>query len=73
MVTSEQVHLFRRIFVGRLDVYGTYDPASGRVWQVKEAVSDDVVRAHLDGRKPLGLYLLKDDTLWASVCREPGV
>jgi hypothetical protein len=52
--------------VGRLDVYGTYDPTSGRAWQVKEMVSDDVVMAHLNGRMPLGLYLLKEDTTWAS-------
>lgn len=67
MITGEQVRLFRAVFAGRADVYGTYDPGTGRAWQVKSAITDDVVKAHLSGRQPLGLYLLLKDTIWASV------
>ena len=38
MITVEQVRLFRGLFVGRTDAYGTYDPMSGRVWQVKAPI-----------------------------------
>ena len=66
MITEEQVRLFRALFAGRADVYGTYEPGMGRAWQVKAAITDDVVKAHLSGRQPLGLYLLLKDTVWAS-------
>jgi hypothetical protein len=67
VTTVEQVRLFRGLFTGRTDAYGTYDPGSGRVWQVKAPITDEVVHAHLTGRQPLGLYLLLKDTVWASV------
>jgi hypothetical protein len=67
MNIEEQVSIFREMFMGRTDVYGTYDPATGRAWQVKAAITDDVVQAHLTGMRPLGLYLLVKDTVWASV------
>ena len=54
----EKVRLFRARFAGLDHVYGTYDPNSGRSWQVKKPVTDEVVLNHLMGRKPLGLYLL---------------
>ena len=32
----EKIRLFQSFFSGLSHVYGTYDPASGRTWQVKE-------------------------------------
>jgi hypothetical protein len=59
--TAEKIALFRRCFTGRLDVYGTFDPASGRVRQVKAPVTNAVILAHLQGRQPYGVYLLVQD------------
>lgn len=60
-ITDAQVALFRRRFSGLEQVYGTYDPATGHVWQVKQPVDDGVIRAHLEGRQPYGVYLLVQD------------
>jgi hypothetical protein len=55
---AEKVRLFRSRFSGLEHVYGTYDPGSGRSWQVKQPVTDAVVFEHLHGERPLGIYLL---------------
>ena len=55
---KEKVHLFRTRFSGLQHVYGTYDPVSGRAWQVKQPVTDAVLLAHLTGKRPYGVYLL---------------
>jgi len=60
-ITDAQVALFRTRFSGLEQVYGTYDPATGHVWQVKQPVDDGVIRAHLEGRQPYGVYLLVQD------------
>ncbi|MBT3379375.1 MAG: hypothetical protein HN742_26485 [Lentisphaerae bacterium] len=65
--TSEKLELFRRLFTGRADAYGTYDPKTARVWQVKEPVTEAVLLAHLRGQQPYGLYLLGGDTTSALV------
>jgi hypothetical protein len=59
--TLEKLLLFRSFFTGLKNVYGTYDPASGRACQVKAPVTDKVLLAHLAGRKPYGVYLLVKD------------
>ena len=56
---QEKIALFRGRFVGGLThVYGSYDPSSGRTFQVKRAITDDTIYQHLKGIAPLGLYLL---------------
>jgi hypothetical protein len=55
---EEKVRLFRSRFSGLEHVYGTYDPNTGRVWQEKDEIDDAVVLAHLQGKRPLGIYLL---------------
>ena len=65
--SAAKVRLFGRLFSGRQDVYGTYDPASGRVWQVKKPVTDEVRLKHLTGRQPYGVYLLTGDRTRAVV------
>jgi hypothetical protein len=66
-VSDEQVILFRSVFTGRSDVYGTYDPQARRSWQVKRPVTDQVIRDHLEGRVPYGVYLLDQDRIYAVV------
>jgi len=56
--TAKKVELFRACFSGLEHVYGTYDPDSGRSWQVKQPVTDEVIVNHIMGRTPLGRYLL---------------
>ncbi len=56
--TAEKTDLFRAAFPGLDHVYGTYDLGSGRSWQVKQPVTDEVIVNHIMGRKPLGRYLL---------------
>ena len=65
--TAEKIRLFRRFFDGLLNVYGTYDPVTGRVHQVKQMVTDQVVLRHLQGRQPYGAYLLVQDRTRAVV------
>ena len=65
--TNAKLALFRERFVGRMDVYGTYDPVSGKSWQVKTSVTDKVLRAHLQGEQPYGVYLLINNLTRAAV------
>ena len=59
--TAEKLTLFRSCFSGLSEVYGTYDPSSGRTSQVKAPVTENVILNHLTGRKPYGVYLLVKD------------
>jgi len=56
--SDAKLKLFRERFSGLQDVYGTYNPNSGRAWQVKQPVTDAVLKAHLTGKQPYGVYLL---------------
>ncbi len=64
---AAKLGLFKRFFTGRTDVYGTYDPKTGRVWQEKRPVDDGVFLAHLTGHRPYGVYLLQGDRTSAVV------
>jgi hypothetical protein len=56
--TKEKIRIFKSCFSGLQNVYGTYDAKTGRVRQVKEPVTDEVIRAHLTGKQSYGVYLL---------------
>jgi hypothetical protein len=60
-----KVALYRSFFSGLSDVYGTYDPTTGRSWQVKRKVTNDTILAHLKGKRPYGVYLLDQDRIRA--------
>lgn len=64
-ITDKQVTLFADLFKGRTDVYGTYDPATNKAWQVKAPVTDRVIRDHLIGQRPCGIYLLTGEMIAA--------
>jgi len=59
--TEQKLALFARFFTGRTDVYGSYDPSSGRSYQVKAPVTRGVLMAHLRNQRPYGVYLLVED------------
>ena len=59
--TAEKIKIFKSPFMGLREVYGTYDTRTGRVRQVKEPVTDEVIRAHLTGKQSYGVYLLTGD------------
>ncbi|HUT58383.1 MAG TPA: hypothetical protein VNA25_11110, partial [Phycisphaerae bacterium] len=63
----EKLALFRACFTGLPNVFGTYDPQSGQVRQVKQPVTDEVLRKHLRGCQPYGVYLLVADRTQAFV------
>lgn len=65
--TQRQIATFRACFSGLTHVYGTYDLATGRAFQVKRPVTDHVIIDHLCGRRPYGVYLLTGDTTRAVV------
>ncbi len=65
--TVEKVALFRRLFTGLTNAYGTYDPATGQTRVVKEPVTDAVIAAHLKGERPYGVFLLVQDRTSALV------
>ena len=65
--TVAKIKLFRSLFSGLSNVYGTYDPKSGRSKQIKATVTDKVIFTHLTGRNPYGVYLLKKDRTCAIV------
>ena len=64
---EDKVSLFSARFTGLSNVYGTYDPATGRSWQVKKPVTNDTFLAHLKGEQPYGVYLLDKDRIRAIV------
>ena len=66
--TPEKIALFKSIFTGLTGVYGTYDPETGRAWQVKKPVTDEIIRSHLEGRQPYGVYLLDGEQTRAIAC-----
>lgn len=57
----EKIRIFKSLFMGLRNVYGTYDTKTGRVRQVKDLVTDDVILAHLTGKQSYGVYLLVGD------------
>ena len=65
--TQDKVKLFKHWFTGLMTIYGTYDPQTGRSWQVKQPVTDRVILRHLQGRQPYGAYLLKGNRTRAVV------
>ena len=56
--TQEKIEIFKSCFTGLENVYGTYDTRTGKVRQVKESVTDKVIKDHLTGRQSYGVYLL---------------
>lgn len=64
---AEKLTLFARHFSGLDHAYGTYDPVTGRPWQVKAKVTAEVMLAHLLGRRPYGVFLLTGTTARAVV------
>jgi hypothetical protein len=65
--TAQKVALFRSYFSGLTNVYGTYDPGNGRSWQAKKPVTNETMLAHLQGKRPYGVYLLVGDRTRAIV------
>ncbi|MHC4165382.1 MAG: TOTE conflict system archaeo-eukaryotic primase domain-containing protein [Planctomycetota bacterium] len=63
--TFEKLAIYRSLFTGLQNVYGTYDHRTGRVRQAKEPVTDQVLLAHLKGKRPYGVYLLVKDRIRA--------
>ena len=54
----EKIRIYKGLFTGLPHVYGTYDTKTGRVRQAKEPVTEQVIRAHLSGKRSYGVYLL---------------
>lgn len=55
---------FAELFVGRTDVAGRHDPsrpAGQQTWTDRTTVTEDDYRAHLEGKKSLGVFPLRDD------------
>lgn len=59
------VKIFRDLFSGQPNIYGTYDPATGRARVVKARVTDKVIWSHISGSQPYGVFLLVKDRIWA--------
>jgi len=62
----QKIWLFANTFKGLGNVYGTYDPVSGKSWQVKQQVTGQVAYDHLCGKRPFGVYLLTEDKIKAA-------
>jgi hypothetical protein len=58
---TQKIAIFRARFTGLPHVYGTRDPGSGKITQVKAPVTDDVLERHLAGHWHYGVYLLVRD------------
>lgn len=52
--------LFQELFEGRKDCYGVR-LSSGQEWAEKKALTADVLRGHLKGKKRIGVYPLVED------------
>ena len=59
--TAEKIQIFKGLFMGLKNVYGTYDTKTGKVHQEKVVVTDEVILAHLTGKQSYGVYLLVGD------------
>jgi len=59
------VNIFRSLFFGQPDVYGTYDSTTGRARVVKARVTDKVIWSHISGIQPYGVFLLVKDRIRA--------
>lgn len=55
---TEKITLYSRLFVTRTDVYGTYDPETGRIFQKKKPVTRQVIHSHLIGKESYGMYMM---------------
>ncbi|MBN2561520.1 MAG: hypothetical protein JXQ75_11380 [Phycisphaerae bacterium] len=64
---AQKIAIFRACFTGLPHVYGTRDPRSGKITQVKAPVTDDVLQRHLAGHWHYGVYLLVGDRTRALV------
>ena len=58
---NQKIRLFRSLFTGLENVYGTYDSQNGKVRQAKETVTEKVIADHLTGKQSYGVYLLVKD------------
>lgn len=58
---QQKIRIFKNLFSGLENVYGTYVPKTGRVKVMKSKVTDNVIYNHLKGIQPYGVYLLKRD------------
>jgi hypothetical protein len=56
--TAEKIRIYKELFTGLKNVYGTYDTKTGKVRQEKTAVTDEVILDHLTGKRSYGVYLL---------------
>ena len=56
--TKQKISIFKSLFTGSRYTYGTYDSSSGKHYQVKQKVNNDVILRHLSGKKPYGFYPL---------------
>ena len=65
--THQMVNIFRSLFFGQPDVYGTYDSTTGRARVVKARVTDKVIWSHISGIQPYGVFLLVKDRIRAIV------
>lgn len=65
--TPEQIAIFRACFSGLPHVRGTYNLTTGQAFQVKKPVTDAVIRDHLLGLRPYGVYLLTGNVTRAVV------
>jgi len=63
--TDEKLRIYKGLFTGLKNVYGTYDTKTGKVRQEKMTVTDDVILAHLTGKQSYGVYLLTGDKITA--------
>jgi hypothetical protein len=59
--SDEKIRIYQNLFTGLTNAYGTYDPATGRSWQVRKPVTYNTILEHLKGKKPYGIYLLDGD------------
>jgi len=59
--TAEKIRIYKGLFTGLKNVYGTYDNKTGKVWQEKTTVTNEVILAHLTGKQSYGVYLLSGD------------
>ncbi len=65
--TDEKLRIYKSLFTGLKNVYGTYDTKTGRVRQEKTTVTDEVILAHLRGKQSYGVYLLTGERTSALV------
>ena len=64
---TELINLLKTLFINRTDVHAEQQP-SGEYFKVDAPITDDLIQAHLAGKKTIGTYCLNKENKGNKIC-----